>query len=73
MLVGGLGITAGGRLALGIPLVALGFAATLTVSTVFSAVFTYARTLIYRYAVGRGVPADAVGLLGGAFSTKRRR
>lgn len=73
LVVLGLGTLGSGHPAVGVLLSAVGFVWVLTVGTVFSAIYTYAQTLIYRYAIGRAVPAGTAELLGGAFTTKRRR
>ncbi len=59
--------------ALGVLLVAVGGLALLAVSAVLSAVSSYARALIYRYAVGQPVPGIPPEVLAGAFAPRRLR
>jgi hypothetical protein len=57
----------------GIVLIVVGAAAFLVVAMVFNAVSTYARALIYRFAVGRPVPGIDAQLFSGVFRAKGRR
>lgn len=59
--------------ALGIALLVAGIIGLVALAVLASAVTTYARALIFRYATGRPVPGVADGLLGGAFMVKGRR
>lgn len=58
---------------IGVVLIVAGVAALLALSMIFSAISTYARALIYRYAVGRPVPGIDPQLFGGVFSLKGGR
>jgi hypothetical protein len=69
----GVVMLAGHAVVLGAVLIAVGGIAFMALSSLFGAVSTYAGALIYRYAVGRPVPGVPDGMLGGAFSEKRRR
>lgn len=59
--------------ALGVLLVVVGGLLLLAVSAVLSAVSSYARALIYRYAVGLPVPGIPPEVLAGAFTQRRFR
>jgi hypothetical protein len=59
--------------AIGIVLVVVGAIGLIGLGMVFSAISTYARALIYRYATGRPVPGIDPQLLAGAFQPKRGR
>jgi hypothetical protein len=54
-------------------LVLIGVVAFIALAMVFSAVSTYARALIYRYATGRDVPGVDPLLFAGAFRQRRGR
>lgn len=58
---------------LGIVVLAVSIVALVVLGTVFSAISTYARALIYRYAVGADVPGLAPEVFAGAFMAKKRR
>jgi hypothetical protein len=58
---------------LGVVLILLGVAAILVLGMVFSAISTYARAMIYRYATGRPVPGVDPQLFAGVFRAKRSR
>jgi hypothetical protein len=75
IVIGVLAIASGSSLAItiGIVVVVVGVLALLAVVMVFSAIVTYARTLIYRYATGRPVPGVDPQLFAGAFAPKRSR
>jgi Family of unknown function (DUF6159) len=60
-------------LVVGVPLIIVGVAALLALLMVFSAISTYARALIYRYATGRSVPGIDPQLFTGVFRQKRGR
>jgi hypothetical protein len=60
-------------IAVGVVLIVAGVAALLALSMFFSAISSYARALIYRYATGRPVPGVDARLLAGAFQPKRGR
>ena len=60
-------------IAVGIVLVVVGFAALVAVLMVFSAISTYCRALIYRYATGRPVPGIDPRLFAGVFRQKGTR
>jgi hypothetical protein len=60
-------------IAIGLVLIVVGVIAFLALSMVFSAISTYARALIYRYATGRPVPGVDPQLFIGAFRAKRGR
>lgn len=62
-----------GAIAIGLVLIVVGVVAFLALSMVFSAISTYARALIYRYATGRPVPGVDPQLFAGAFRAKRGR
>lgn len=72
VIVAGIALT-GASPALGILLIVIGAAGLAVLLTLFSAVTTYARAMIYRYATGRPVPGIRPELLAGAFVAKRRR
>lgn len=57
----------------GILLILAGVVAVLVLCTIFSAISTYARALIYRYATGRTVPGIDPQLFAGVFRQKRSR
>jgi Family of unknown function (DUF6159) len=59
--------------AIGIVLIVAGVAGFVALAMVFSAISTYARALIYRYATGRTVPGIDPQLFAGAFAPKRGR
>ncbi len=59
--------------AIGGLLIVAGVAGFLAVAMVFSAISTYARALIYRYATGRPVPGIDPQLFAGVFRQKRGR
>jgi hypothetical protein len=69
----GVAMLAGDAFVLGAALIAVGGITFVAMSSLVGAVSTYAGALIYRFAVGRPVPGVPDGLLGGAFSEKRRR
>jgi Family of unknown function (DUF6159) len=73
LVIAGVVIVQSDAFVLGAALIALGVVAFIGLGSLFGAVTTYAGALIYRYAVGRPVPGVPDGLLGGAFSEKRRR
>jgi hypothetical protein len=58
---------------IGIVLIVIGVAILLALGMVFSAMTTYSRALIYRYATNRPVPGVDPQLLAGAFRPKRGR
>lgn len=60
-------------LALGIPLIFIGVVALMALALVFSAITSYARTLIYRYATGRPVPGVDPSIFVGVFRQKKGR
>ena len=67
-------IAAGGAtVAIGWFVVVLGAVAVYTISSVFFAMSTYARTMIYRYAVGQPVPGIPAADFAGVFQPRRRR
>jgi hypothetical protein len=59
--------------AIGIVLIVAGVAGFVALAMIFSAISTYARALIYRYATGRTVPGIDPQLFAGAFAPKRGR
>ncbi len=59
--------------AVGLLLIVIAVIALLVLTMVFSAISTYARALIYRYATGRPVPGIDPHLFAGAFAPKRSR
>jgi hypothetical protein len=61
----------GGMAALGLLILLAGIVVLFAMSSVFSAITTYAQTMIYRHAVGRPVPIP-VELMDGAFQRRRR-
>jgi hypothetical protein len=69
----GLALLLSGSTVAGVALIAIGVIAFVGLSSVFEAITTYARAMIYRFAVGRPVPGIAPHLLAGAFVAKRRR
>jgi hypothetical protein len=75
VIVGVVAIASGNAAAItvGIALVVLGVLALLGLAMVFSAIWTYARALIYRYATQRPVPGVDPALFAGAFRPKRSR
>jgi len=64
------GTTAG--VGIGTALIVVGVLALLAVGMILSAVYGYARALLYRFAVGRPVPGIPAELYAGAFVPKRR-
>jgi hypothetical protein len=60
-------------IAVGIVLILAAVIAFLILAMVFSAISTYARALIYRYATGRPVPGISPQLFAGVFRTKGTR
>jgi hypothetical protein len=60
-------------IALGVVLIVVGAAGILALAMIFSAISTYARALIYRYATGRPVPGVDPQLFAGAFRSRRNR
>jgi hypothetical protein len=60
-------------LAVGILLIVVGVAALIALAMVFSAISTYARALIYRYATGRPVPGIDPAVFAGVFQPRRSR
>jgi Family of unknown function (DUF6159) len=69
----GLALLFSGSTVAGVALIAVGVIAFVGLSSVFEAITTYARAMIYRFAVGRPVPGIAPRLLAGAFVAKRKR
>lgn len=63
----------GAGVAVGSILVVVGVVAVAALAIIFSAISTYARTLIYRYATGRSVPGIDATLFAGVFRQKRGR
>lgn len=61
----------GAGVAVGVVLILVGVAGFLALAMVFSAIATYARAMIYRYATGRPVPGVNPQLFSGAFRAKR--
>jgi uncharacterized membrane protein len=59
--------------AVGIPLAIAGLCWLLFLAMIFSAVFAYARALIYRYATGLAVSGVDPDLILGAFADKKSR
>jgi hypothetical protein len=59
--------------AAGVVLIAVAVLALFALSAVFSAVMSYARAMIYRYATGRPVPGIPAEAFSGAFMPKRGR
>ena len=59
-------------MAIGVPLLLAAIAAFLGLVMVFSAIGSYARALIYRYASGRSVPGIDPALFTGVFQPKKR-
>ena len=60
-------------IAVGLLLIVVGIIAFVALAMVFSAISTYARALIYRYATGRTVPGIDPQLFAGAFRPRRGR
>ncbi len=58
---------------IGVVLILAGVIALLGLSMVFSAIATYARAMIYRYATGRPIPGIDPRLMAGAFAPRRAR
>ena len=61
-----------GSVAIGVVLLLVAVVAFLALAMVFSAIGSYARALIYRYATGRPVPGIDPTLFSGVFLTKKR-
>jgi hypothetical protein len=61
----------GGRVAVGVVLILVAVVALVAMVMVFSAIGSYARALIYRYATGRPVPGVDAALFAGVFRPKR--
>jgi Family of unknown function (DUF6159) len=60
-------------LAVGTALIIVGMAGLIALAMVFSAISTYARALIYRFATGRPVPGIDPALFAGVFRPRRSR
>jgi hypothetical protein len=69
----GIGMILAGSVALGVFVLAIGIAGIVALSSVVSAVTTYARAMIYRFAAGQPVPGIPAELFAGSFVRKRRR
>ncbi|WP_375491078.1 DUF6159 family protein [uncultured Jatrophihabitans sp.] len=75
VLVGGVVMVAGGGAGVGagIAVALIGFAGLIVLGAVLGAVGTYARAMIYRWAIGQPVPGIPADLFPGAFKPKRNR
>lgn len=77
VIIGVIGVAAiasgsSGSVAIGVVLLLVAVVAFLALAMVFSAIGSYARALIYRYATGRPVPGIDPTLFSGVFLTKKR-